>query len=447
MYTHYFANYVGLHQEVEDHYGDPHSKRALRVQARNELHETGLHARRLWLRSVLYKLKKDEIAKPGKRGRGIGDLGVAASLQGFRSTYLLKCAMSDCPLVYKGFTIFFCKSPSYQTMKWVFEQLRTPPGRGFFVYFSDDSCLAYNTPSGVVRVNIDIKSCDASHTSSLFDAAVAVTPTCARDDVLRLVEQCSLPIKIQEVRHGPGKRNKVKLAADGPTLYSGSTLTTYINGIASIMIACSIADVEEIKVDKIPESTKLAGYDVTCDICHTFEEVQFLKHSPVEDVNGVYQPVLNLGVFLRASGTCHGDLPGRGNIAVRARSFQAGLLQGIYPRVHSPFLEALRTAYGRVDPTFLGVVKKLYEYKVDQDAPELHFTDSSLFHRYRLREGRLALSDSDVLQFTSTFSRATVSHHYCDKATDVILLKDYGLSSDGVHSFENGYFSASGVHK
>lgn len=433
LYTDHFANYGRLFDEMEEHYDAPHAKRGLRINARNELHETAFFMRRLWLLSVEYKLKKDEIAKWLKRGRGIGDLGVAASLQGFRSTYLLKVAMASRPLLYKGFTIYFCKSPGYAELKWVFEQLERPPGRGFFVFFSDDSCISYNTPTGPVRINLDIKSCDASHTPALFEAAIRVAPSCAQDDVRVLVEQCALPIKVKEVRRGPGRRRTVKLRATGPSLYSGSTLTTYINGIASILIACSVADDDFITPATICIAAERAGYMVTTDICHTIEDVQFLKHSPVLDRDNVLQPVINLGVFLRASGSCHGDLPGRGNLLTRARAFQAGLFRGIYPRVHSPFLNSLRTNYGVSNDRVDKVVAKLLEYKLDVDAPVLHFTDEALFRRYRLKDGVPVLFDHQIAHFTSTFARATASHHYCDPATDAVLSKDYGLSSAGRH--------------
>jgi len=87
-----YAPYVTLESQEEElrlHAGDPHIKRALRIQARTELEGTMQVADRLWLKSVLVKIKREEIAKPGKYPRTIGDLGVAASLQGFIITLLL----------------------------------------------------------------------------------------------------------------------------------------------------------------------------------------------------------------------------------------------------------------------------------------------------------------------------------------------------------------------
>lgn len=176
LYAPTFADWSGWRQECIDHVDDPHDKRQLRQNALQDLIDNNDFSKRMWMKTALYKMKRDEIGKPGKKPRMIVDLGVAASLQGFRYAKLMKNAMADEILEYKGGTIEFCPKPNPDKLAKIFAKLRDPPGKFYFVYFSDDSCYAVNTPNGVQRFNVDIKSCDASHTASLFEALWAITP-------------------------------------------------------------------------------------------------------------------------------------------------------------------------------------------------------------------------------------------------------------------------------
>jgi len=112
-YSPYFDDYKGAELEALEHHADPHIKRILRIQAYRELVEQALATddSSLWVKSVLWKLKKNEWAKPGKKPRSIGDLGVAAFLLGFRVTSFLKGAQSEEVIDVNGGSMVFCKSP------------------------------------------------------------------------------------------------------------------------------------------------------------------------------------------------------------------------------------------------------------------------------------------------------------------------------------------------
>lgn len=109
---HYYEGWEGAQQEAEDHHDDPHAKRALRIQAWLDIARDRSDIEYLWLKKVLYKMKKNEYAKHGKMARMIGDLGVPASLQGFRLTKVMKEAMAGEPIDYLGGRIEFCPKPS-----------------------------------------------------------------------------------------------------------------------------------------------------------------------------------------------------------------------------------------------------------------------------------------------------------------------------------------------
>lgn len=197
-----------------------------------ELLESGDFGKRLWLKKLKLKLKPDEWAKIKGYIRLIGDLGVSASLQGFRSTYYLKVAQSQCLFHDEGHSQFV-KAPTYKALLSVFQQLKNPRGRFFYAYFSDDSCLAIRHNGVVYRFNIDISKCDASHSDALFHGYTRLAPERHQDDFKILIEQLQLP---WEVRNPHDRKERLKFRTKRIRLASGSTITTTINNFAILLI-------------------------------------------------------------------------------------------------------------------------------------------------------------------------------------------------------------------
>jgi hypothetical protein len=433
MYSPHFAEWEGIENEAELHYDDPHTKRLLRVQAWNELNEDGVRYKKLWLKKVLYKLKCDEIAKVGKVPRMIGDLGVAASLQGFRLTKCLKEAQEVEPWSLNGGQIHFCSSPNPSQLDSVFANLLSPEGRFYMAYYSDDSCFAFRH-RGVVRYyNLDISKCDASHGNAMFVTLVKVLPPHLHAEMQLLVDQCKLPIVI---RSENGLSEQVCGYFNDPTLFSGSTITTAINNLANLSVGYALSSVEledrdysDAELSKIfALAVEETGYIVTGftgdERCQKPEDLQFLKHSPVHDLQGVYRAVKNLGVLLRASGTCKGDLPGRKNLGIvaRAREFQAALLQGMYPDTSFPFIETMKDVAGRkTNLRATEMVESELAYKIGHRDKDAFFTDEDIFRRYDLNPDEFV----DLLEF----SRAGAFTHCSNSFVTKILDKDYGLKA------------------
>ena len=303
----------------------------------------------LWVRSVLWKLKTKEYAKPGKKPRGICDLGVTASLRGAWITNYLKTAQAAEVIEAEGGEFVFCKSPDPFELEKHFNNLINPKGRFYFVYFSDDSCLSIRGEDGVVRLyNLDISSCDASHGPAVFDALIALMPNAqTRADMSKLVQQCQLPLRIVS---NANKNHVVFLKPRWPKLLSGSTITTAINNLANFAIAMAIVRGYALAPDDVenPSMVRAAasvGYILTgCKPLAGPHQLQFLKHSPVQDCEGKWRPMLNLGVLVRASMTCDGDFPGRGPLKPRIEAFQRGLLKGAYPYCRFDILNEMTRA-------------------------------------------------------------------------------------------------------
>jgi hypothetical protein len=416
-YAEYFHKYDGMAHEAWIHAGDPHIKKDIRIAAQKTLEEDATEFDRLWLKWVWYKMKKDEYARFGKYPRMIGDLGVAASLQGFRLTYLLKTAQACEPLEHHGVQIEFIKSPDPFILEETFRKLIDPPGKGYFCYFSDDSCASMRDSSGKVHTfNVDISSCDASHTTALFNCLLSLIPPSHRDDAKRLVEQCELPIRVYDIGN---RRQYVVITPDGPRLYSGSTLTTAINGLASMLIGIAIAESGACTAKDVRRAAARVGYVVTCDENSDYSKLQFLKNSPVYDTNGKLRPILNLGVLLRASGTCRGEAPLKGlSMKERFESFQHGLLLGAYPHAQFRLLHNMKAMVQHATPTFTD--EFVHKVARNDAYPSFHVSDEELYKRYDLDTSGVA--DVNLLGFCG------FEQELGNPGLSKILKDDYGLS-------------------
>jgi hypothetical protein len=431
-------HYTTMDEECREHHDDTHAKKLLREQSFKELCESGERYQRLWMRRTAYKLKKDEIAKILKVMRMIGDLGCPASLQGFRLFDFMKKAMAHLPLEHSGGISEFIAKPTYQSLRHVFDSLMCPVGRFYFCYFSDDSCFSFLHRGEQYIYNVDISKCDASHGSGIFAALQASTPLHMQYDMANVIEQCGTPVEIKSVSD---PKRKVILQFDTLRLYSGWTGTTVINNLANLTISVCLAraldridagDLEPHLFEGVfTEEIEKAGYIVTgLDLksrCQKPEDIQFLKCSPTMDVNGTYQPVLNLGVFLRASGTCKGDMPGRKTTTIeeRSRQFQHSIVHGMYPNIDTPLLENFRVAAGEfTSDRARDMVKKDMMYKADMsDSPPLTFHTQDFLRRYSLT----GVETTDLLDFSRSVcgTGITTANSFVTR----ILKPDYGLKA------------------
>jgi hypothetical protein len=428
-FARYFTDWLGREKMAELHHADTHPKKPVRVAGFTErLNNFG---ERLWLRlgQLVYKLKKDEVGKPGKAGRCIGDLGVEASLQGAWATKVDKDAVKeDIMLEDDGWVtrVHFCSAPKEEELTEVFANLINPPEDAYFVYFSDDSCYAVHTPSGVRRFNVDISSCDASHSDRLFTKFTELHPSgAAREDIEILVDQCRAPIKIRAPDKVNGVKIKVILQSLVARLFSGSTLTTVINGFANTCIAQAAHNHRASDSMTIMRAAGDAGYVVTVESCDKIEDLQFLKSSPALTVQGEYKPLLNIGVLLRAFGTCKGDLPGKGPLTKeKCDAFQKGLLQGLYPYASFPFLDALKAQYAGAGDVHLDL--KNYEHKCTDTRAV--FTDEAVFKRYEVnRAGVNYPLGDDSLAGLEDLCHLPFGYEHASDGADAVLHKDYGL--------------------
>ena len=434
LYEPYFLEFRGSEEEATEHYDDPHDKRELRRQAMAELRDSGeLFSGKAWIRGTIWKTKIEK-AKPGKKIRLVMDLGVPASLRGFVMFKLLKQAQDETLHWYKCGFIEFCKSPKLSRLHDVFESLRNPAVKFHFVCFSDDSVLALRLKDGtIVRFNIDISSCDASNGYMVFEALRWCFPKEMDADIQLIIDQCKAPLTMRSVSN---RRHKVVLKPEGPVQNSGSTATTGINNVASFCICMAIIDRWDREIftpGLIEAGAADAGYIVTGgEPLDNFESVQFLKHSPTLDTQGVYRPVLNVGVLVRATGSCYYDLPGSGPLEPRAMIFQRSVVTGMYPR--TDFLckermlratECQCTLTTRQQQQLSAAVKRVIQHKVsdeEDDYPVTTYHSEDLYRRYNLSPAEIGMMDEE-------YATLKYGEYLHSTALTKILKLDYGLET------------------
>lgn len=422
-----YGTFTETFREMSLHYRDPHPKKKLRIDCYDEMYRTGSIADKEYLRSVWVKLKREEIAKEGKYPRVIGDMGVAASLQGFVLTEFLKEAQYKHPLRLANARFEFIKKADPGMLAKAFDCLLDPPGDFYFCYFSDDACLSMRDDRGTIHTyNLDISSCDSSHTSALFKLLERFVPVSYRDGMKLLVDQCRKPMRVVDVNN---RGNVVQLQPLTPRLYSGSTITTAINNIANLLIGLSIYLYSRSM--SIIEAAAECGYVVTLDECHKPEDIQFLKHSPAQDVKGKYAPVCNLGVLVRCSGNVCGDVPGTGPLKRRATEFQKGILSSYAANCEWPMLTTMRRNVSSVSirPEIQKAIDRAYgdykEPKTKRSAWKAAtgscgiFTDDAILARYDLTDEEKI----DVLKLKKVGYGEIIGN----PALGRVLNKDYGL--------------------
>lgn len=316
----------------------------------------------------------------------------------------------------------FCKSPEPFHLVSIFEKLINPPGVYYFVYFSDDSCLSVRTTTGVQMYNLDISSCDGSHGPAVFQAFAQLFPERTHSTVALLIEQCFTPVRIYSV---DDPRQYVELQPKTPFLYSGSTITTAINNFACQLFMSSIADVGDFSTAGIIAGGERAGYILTVQACESYHDLQFLKHSPVRDVSGCLRPLLNVGVLLRLSGCCRGDLAnfgGKGkSLKDRAAIFQASLLVSAYPRAHFTLIDMMKKRFSLGSRTL--DLSSIFEYKIGNhdDYPAFVVSDFEVYRRYRLTE-------IQVIEINMLLGNLGYGQLLSTSGLSAILFADYGLS-------------------
>lgn len=306
------------------------AKRRLRVRVYNRCSDLG-DDRGDDLAHVQFKGKPGELLEQGKR-RGTGDLGVNRTHATAFAFSAFKDAMEG-EYSYGNYTFRFAASPSIEILQDIFDRMSSiPAGHVYFVYFSDDGVLGVNTREGLAWYNTDLKQCDGSHFTPFLDLVESILTH--NDGVSHPYSKAisraySYLSRSMLVRNAYNYKEKVLYEFTSKRMYSGFAGTTITNNFANLFIGfCMqrrVPNPGELSRDCFIKQFELAaadaGYICHLQICSRFEDLQFLKHSPVLASSGSYIPCMNLGTFFRGFGTFYGDLPATGPYASSAAAF------------------------------------------------------------------------------------------------------------------------------
>jgi hypothetical protein len=289
--------------------------------------------------------------------------------------------------------------------------------RDIFLVFSDDACYSIRRGEVVLLGNLDIATCDASHTPAMLEMCLRVLKF-PPEVATALRKQMLSPLRIYSRKEKGQKPHHVTLTPSVMYLPSGITITTLVNCVALLCIFWSVIHSEIANEADVIKAASLVGYKLTLEPVQQFEDYQFLKRSLARDTSGDYHVTLNLGVILRASGVCRGDLPGRGCHMRRALEFQRALMSGLLRGIDCPELENLKPSARDIT---ISPSQSSYTTLASTTTTAHSYSLYDLTRRYALTSHEVSELEHGML--TSGFGQITHS-----LVVEKILMKDYGLS-------------------
>lgn len=388
-----------------------HAKQKIRIAAIQELID---HAQNdcfgLMTRRIAGKLKLFERAKPGKYPRLIGDYSTPGSLLGGFLCEILKSCYGHYSINSGGY-FEFIKTSDPVKLDEMGRKLRSGT-EDLFYYHSDDSLMRL----GGKFFEMDISSCDTSNTPGVFNNLTRLFSDFPQfhDIIARTVRQCQNRVT---VKHPFDKKAKIHLSPVRPVEYSGTTLTTSLNNLASLSIMMSIHKRRASTAAQITAAAIAVGYVVTVEERKTLEQCQFLKHSWWTNSSGEVRSFLNLGPILRSFGTCRRDLPGRGDLQRRARAWNAAAVTAYMHTGENRLLRELRQVYNSRDKVTLPeeIMKHCHTQKRDV------IPDEAYLKRYNI-------PDCEWRNLCNLVNCCEFGVIRC-RAVEAIYQVDYGLDS------------------
>lgn len=383
----------------------PNAKRRERIMSLAWIRDWGfeLHDTYLFKKSVV-AVKGEEFNNPLKFPRVFVSLGSTACLIAGFVIDFVKESMNGHSR--DGYELEFIKSPDKGVLTDVFAKLMTPKWV-YFPFFSDDSCISIRCEDGVSMGNVDISTCDGSHFATIFTIYTMIVSVLPR--MIRLLmgalQQLLHPLVVRS--YTGKKQDRVVLEPTGFLLKTGSILTTVINNIANVCGYCAVVDELRrrrslgIKLYKhevqqlVQDAFEKAGYITTYQVCETYHNLQFLKHSPVMMSDGQIRPILNLGVILRCWGSSWGDLPHgkHETVAEAAYAWNRQLMLSLVHAGNHPLTASLRQKYSReslLNARAKALIKTrvttAFQYKIDTvgDGSTAQVDSDEVMKRYGL---------------------------------------------------------------
>jgi len=407
----------------------PHASRRARVEMAI-INETFGHDFQGDRKNAEYGFKPGEFLAPEKK-RCVTDLGLARTNATGWMWSSIKEAWSGA-YAHGNYVFEFIAAPVKDKLKWLFEQLRdVPQGMCYMFYFSDDNTFAVRCSDGWYLCNGDIKQCDCSHYDVFLDLIrdflrfnIDGSKNEHYECVTRAFTYLTKPLVF---RNKHNKKEKVKYEFKNARMYTGFTGTTVVNNFASLVIGLSLQKLvpNPISITKAEfakayvQAAENVGYRVTPNECEFLEDAQFLKHSPVY-VDGRIEVVMNMGAWVRGWGMFKGDLPGRGPLEARAKTFLSDVVESRANWGNHDFYKGMQK---HCIPKKLRVRMTGKQYAANLIAKTtgevgVYIPPEAICVRYRLPV-------DEFLDLCDQVSRATTQDRITHPAAQIMYNKDY----------------------
>jgi hypothetical protein len=354
------------------------------------------------------KMKTGERGKPGKYPRWIGDYSTEGSLLGGLLCELAKKAI-DVFRSRDGFSSVFVRNATDAEFDKVCKLLSDTDGDYHFAY-SDDSFFRFTKR----WYEMDISSCDISNGPGIFRLVTELFSDYPhyQQVIQGCVEQCKLTHKVKDPTGG---RGSLRFEMEDPVEFSGSTLTTILNQVASTVIGLACHDHGVSSVDDIRSAAASVGYLVTAEERFSLPEVQFLKYSFWEDEEGDIKSFFNIGPVLRSFGSCQGDLPGRGDVMSRAFKWNSTVIRGFRDIADNDVVRAIASVFnGACDERLPFELRKHFA-----NGPRPYVPIEVLCERYKVSTADI----EHTIWLFKTHPNHIIKSHFIDQ----VYLADYGL--------------------
>jgi len=414
---------------------EKHVKQRLRASGYKDLEIEGLLANHTYMKVCEWKLKI-ETAKYNKPPRIIVDESVVGSLPRVHFANSWKNFSKGKKADFGKVEVTYHGESSYESILNMFEQLESPVDKVVLKNNSDDAIIHWMEDGVYHRYNLDIASNDSSHSFSTM-ALYADYSNMTVEQRKNFFDTLNMPIRI----YNYDKSRHVELKTKWGYCPSGLGDTTVVNNGAWLLFGHSLNRLLDkgfkMSLSLITLAGFLIGFRYSYSEIKNLGDIQFLKQSPAL-IDGKMVHSLNLGVILRFSGRCKGEIP---NIPypswVTDRKSKAEYIQSLltygffkYNRYEilikciCPFFDNINKEEHKHVELLLKYGHRLTHGEVLEIAgsqrPILYHTRASMYSRYDL-------TDVDIDEFESLCT----SHGYgltmwC-KLVDIVFLKDYGL--------------------
>lgn len=295
---------------------------------------------------------------------------------------------------------------------------------------SDDSVYSGNVRGQRFMYNVDVKSNDSSQDAPAFLVVYYLLSAWNQSFALGLAQQCLLPFVVSNPECSD---EYFTMQFNTPFEGSGTVLTSVLNHVGSMLIACSVFS-ELVKGrltinESIIHGASLIGHSVTLDECEIFEDMTFLKRFPCV-IGEVCIPVLVPGAIIRNFGKVDDAL----------RCDQLGLTPAHFSALSNAermdmFLSAQINGY-KWQPSYSIITALRERFSHSTSVTEAchasvkifdHLGDFTDYDVESCIKKRYRLGDEELATFTQLIRDLRVGDQISERVARCILYKDYDI--------------------